>query len=378
LLRHTAATLLACCRETDTVGRIGSDDFAILLRDPEGGPGLVKIIKRIRAKFETPFAVWDQQLDAISAHFGIIFPLNEYNNPESVLRDAGLAVSMAKTTRNSLACKFFSKRMMQKTRNALSLAVILQKKRDLKGFHVVYQPIVRPANSGLHSFEALARWSHHGKAVQPSTFIPIAEETGFIKNLGHFVLEASCRQLRRWQNAYGADIYMHINVSSHQLVAHDFSDSVHDILRRTGIEGSRLFFEVTESVFLRDFAKALHNVKCLRQQGVRFCLDDFGTGYSSLSYLKQLPIECLKIDRSFVHDLEKAATSRVLLKHIIALGIDMGYTLVVEGVERQTQLSLLGDIDRLLIQGFYFYKPLSNYAADALIDEEFGEERSPE
>ena len=376
LLRHTAATLVACCRETDTVARTGSDEFSVLLRDPEGGPGLIRIIKRIRAKFETPFAVWDQQLSSISAHFGVIFPLNEYNHPESVLRDVGLATSMAKTTGNSLACKFFSKKMMEKTRKELSLAVVLQKKYDLKGFNVVYQPIMRPANNGLYAFEALARWSHQGKAVPPSTFIPIAEKTGFIKNLGQFVLETACRQLHLWRNACGADICMHINISPHQLVAHDFPDSVRDTLYRTGIEGARLFFEVTESIFLRDFAKALHNINRLRQQGVRFCLDDFGTGYSSLSYLKLLPIDALKIDRSFVQDLEKNAASRVLLRHIITLGIDMGYALVVEGVERQTQLDLLGDTDRLLIQGFYFYKPLANYAADALIGEAYGEARS--
>jgi diguanylate cyclase (GGDEF)-like protein len=373
LLRHTAATLVACCRETDTVGRTGSDEFSVLLRDPEGGPGLIRIIKRIRAKFETPFTVWDKQLGAISAHFGVIFPLSEYNHAESVLRDVGLATSMAKTTGNSLSCKFFSKKMMEKTRKELSLAVVLQKKHDLKGFSVVYQPIMRPADSGLYAFEALARWSHQGKAVSPSIFIPIAEKTGFIKSLGQFVLETACRQLRRWRNEYGTDICMHINVSPHQLVAHDFPDSVRDTLYRTGIEGAQLFFEVTESIFLRDFAKALHNINRLRQQGVRFCLDDFGTGYSSLSYLKLLPLDALKIDRSFVQDLEKDAISRVLLRHIITLGTDLGYTLVVEGVERQTQLALLGDIDRLLIQGFYFYKPLGSYAADALMGEEYGE-----
>jgi EAL domain-containing protein (putative c-di-GMP-specific phosphodiesterase class I) len=209
--------------------------------------------------------------------------------------------------------------------------------------------------------------------VPPATFIPIAEETGLIMSLGNFVVEAACRQLRCWRDEYGVDIGVHVNVSPYQLVANDFPDHVHDILHRTGVAGSRMVFEVTESIFMHDFAKALRNINLLRQQGVRFCLDDFGTGYSSLSYLKLLPIECLKIDRSFVSDLERDATSRVLLRHIIALGMAMGYNLVVEGVERQTQLSLLGDIDRLLIQGFYFYKPLADYAADALIEEEYGE-----
>jgi EAL domain-containing protein (putative c-di-GMP-specific phosphodiesterase class I) len=214
------------------------------------------------------------------------------------------------------------------------------------------------------------RWSSGGRPVSPSTFIPIAEETGFIKNLGTFVLETVCRQIRRWQDEYGADIPIHVNVSPRQLTAHDFHDHVRDILHRTGVGGSQLYFEVTESVFLHDFAIVRHNIHLLRQQGIRFCLDDFGTGYSSLGYLRLLPIDCLKIDRSFISDLEKNATSRILLKHIIALGMDMGYSLVVEGVERRTQLALLDrDLDRLLIQGFYFYKPLSSDAADALVAE---------
>ena len=373
LLRHTAAILLSCCRETDTVGRVGSDSFAMLLRDPEGGSGLVRIVKRIRARFKTPFVLRDQELPTLSAHFGVIFPLSDYDKPEPVLRDASLAVNRAKTTSANLACKFFSKKMMAKARKKLSLAVIMRQKRDLQGFDVVYQPIVKPIDGGLHSFEALARWSHCGRSVAPSIFIPIAEEVGFIKDLGAFVIEAACRQLRCWQDEYDAGIDMHVNISPHQLVAHDFPDSVDTILQRTGIHGSRLCFEVTESVFIRDLAKALHNINRLRRWGIRFCLDDFGTGYASLSHLKLLPIERLKIDRSFVNDLEKNHASRLLLRHIVAFGLDMGYDLVVEGVERQTQLSLLGNIDRLLIQGFYFYKPLASDAADALINEEYGE-----
>jgi diguanylate cyclase (GGDEF)-like protein/PAS domain S-box-containing protein len=369
LLRHVTATLLACCRETDAVARVGSDDFVMLLRDPQGGSQVVKIIKRIRAKLEVPFAVWGQQLDMIPANFGVIFPLRDYDKPEFVLRDAALAAEASKASRNSHALKFFSKKMIEKVRKTLSLVGVLQKKRDLHGFNVVYQPIIRSENLTLHSFEALARWTHGGKAVPPSTFIPIAEETGLIKNLGDFVIDAACRQLRRWQDEYDADIDMHVNISPQQLVAHGFPDKVHTILSHTGIDVSRLYFEVTESIFLRDFSKVLHNINLLRQCGVHFCLDDFGIGYSSLNYLQQLPIDRLKLDRSLVHDLEKNATSRLLLKHVIALSSDMGYRLVVEGVERRTQLLLLGDVKRLLLQGFYFYKPLSLYEANGLLDE---------
>ena len=377
LLRHTAATLLACCRETDTVGRVGSDDFALLLRNPESGLRLVQIIKRICAKFDAPFVLWDQRLDAIPAHFGVIFPLSDYETPEGVLRDAGIAAGRARTGNSSHGYKFFSKKMMEKVRRSLSMSVVLQKKRDMEGFHTLYQPIVQPANNEVHAFETLVRWSHHGRFVPPSTFIPVAEKTGFIKPLGDFVMETACRQLRRWQDEYNAGIDMHVNISPYQLTAHDFPDKVNDILHRTGVDSARLWLEVTESIFLRDFAKALHNINLLRKMGLRFCLDDFGTGYASWGYLKLLPLDCLKIDRSFVSDLEKSAVSRVLVKHIIALSTEMGYNIVVEGVERQTQIPLMGDLDHLLLQGYYFYKPLPIYAVDALLGELYGHPTAP-
>jgi Amt family ammonium transporter len=368
LLRHVSATLRACCRATDTVARGGSDDFALLLRGPKCGTEVVKVIKRIHAMLDVPFAVWGQRLDSVQAHFGVIFPLCDYENAEHVLRDARLAARRARASDNRLGCKFFSKEMIAKARQNFSLKAVLQKERDLKGFHIVYQPIVRSENHTLHAFEALLRWTNGGRAVSPDAFIPIAEETGFIINLGNFAIEAACHQLRQWHK-HDCSINMHVNISPHQLVANDFPGSVEEILHHTGVDASSLFFEVTESVFLHGFPKVLRNINKLRQFGVRFCLDDFGIGYSSLSYLRQLPIDCLKIDRSFVSDLERNAVSRIMLKHISALSKDIGCCLVVEGVERYTQLHLLGASEDMLLQGFYFYKPLPADEANGLLTE---------
>lgn len=365
VLRHVASVISSCCREADTVARTASDSFSILLYGLETGTQLIKIIKRIREKLETPFTAWEQTMQGITADIGVIFPLSDYNRAESVLRDMDITVVKAKDSPHGY--KFFSKKMLMPLRRKLSLAAILQEKKDFVGFDLVYQPIVHADSGSVHSFEALARWNHERAAIPPSVFIPVAEETGYITRLGAHIIESACRQLRIWQERHRADASLHINISVHQLSLPYFPDSVLEILARTGVGADSLFLEVTESAFLQNAANSKYNVSRLRNAGVRFCLDDFGTGYSSLSYLKDLPIECLKIDRSFVNNLEQDVKSRVLLKHILNMGRDLGYSMVVEGVERRTQLELLGSLDQVLIQGFYFYKPLCPDEAEALL-----------
>jgi diguanylate cyclase (GGDEF)-like protein len=370
LLRHAANTIQTCCRAVDTVARYAGDEFAVLLHGPHTGAEIVRIIKRIAEKLCNPFSAWGNTINAVKAHSGVIFPINEYNRAESVLRDVELAVDKAKTSRSVLGCKFYSRKMLMETHDKRTLALLLHNLRDLDDFYLDYQPIVRMDNGCLTSMEALVRWKLEGKIVPPSHFIPTAERTGFIEKLGVAIMEKSCRQLWYWQDAFGTDIELHVNISAMQLSMPVFPEIVQDILRKTGVMPSRLILEVTESVFLRDFNNVLHNVNALRRLGIRFCLDDFGTGYSSLSYLKHLPIAGLKIDRSFIIDLESDEKAQALLRHIIAIGRDMGFSLVVEGVERATQMELMGDLDHLLAQGYYFFKPLEVNAAEELIEKQ--------
>ena len=365
VLRHVASVISSCCREADTVARTASDSFSVLLYGLETGTQLIKIIKRIRENLETPFTAWGQSMQGITADIGVIFPLSDYDKAESVLRDMDITVVKAKTS--PYGYKFFSKKMLMPERRKLSLAVILQEKKDFEGFELVYQPIVRAEDGSVHSFETLARWRHEKAPIPPSVFIPVAEETGFITRLGAHIIEKACRQLRVWQQQFTANASFHINISVHQLSLPSFADNVLEILDRTGVGASSLFLEVTESAFLQNANSSMHNVTRLRKMGVRFCLDDFGTGYSSLSYLKNLPVDCLKIDRSFVNNLEQDGKARILLKHILNMGRDLGYSIVVEGVERRSQLELLGDPAQVLIQGFYFYKPLCPDEVESLL-----------
>jgi diguanylate cyclase (GGDEF)-like protein len=372
LLCHTAMLLHSCCREADTVARLSSDEFGILLHGLSSGAQIIRVIKRIQAQFDSAFSALGQHIRSIQVDIGVIFPITDYSRPESVLRDVSMAIGRAKHTRNQLRCKFFSKKQLAKTRERLHLSMFMREQQDLGNFFLEYQPIVRPVDGKIHSFEALARWKPEDTLVSPAVFIPLAEENGFINRLGEFVLEESCRQLHCWQEKYGANVGLHVNISPHQLVMPTFPEKVLAILYRTGIDASRLFFEVTESALLNDFEKAIHNINAIRKQGIRFCLDDFGTGYSSLSYLKDIPIDCLKIDRSFIQNLEHDERAGILLEHILSLGMDLGYSLVIEGVENRMQLQLLGNLKHLLIQGYYFHRPLSAVCANSLLSGDGG------
>jgi diguanylate cyclase (GGDEF)-like protein len=371
LLRHAGEIIRNCCREDDFVARTDTDVFTVLLRALETGGQIVNIVKRIRDRLGAPFRACGRMMNSIKVDVGILFPLTEYITPESVLHDVDIASSKAKLARRGSGCKFFSRRMRKETSQDLSLVISLQSQRNLEGFFLEYQPIVRQKDGCLHSLEALARWNHEGLGnVPPSVFIPIAEKTGYIKKLGSYVIEESCRQLRRWQDEFGTNIEIHVNISPYQLFLRSFPDNVRTILLNSSVNAAGLLFEVTESALLNDFDKVLYNINAIRKLGVRFCLDDFGTGYSSLSYLKHLPIDYLKIDRTFIMDVERDEKTKKLLEHIISIGEDMGYSLIVEGVESQAQIELLRDYRKLLIQGYYYHRPLNAESAGELIKKE--------
>jgi diguanylate cyclase (GGDEF)-like protein len=371
LLRHVGQIIRSCCRENDTIGRTGTDVFTVLLRGIDTGGQIVNIIKRIRTTLLKPFSACGQTIQGIHGDVGVLFPMTDYTLPEAVLRDVEIATNMAKAGGGRSGCKFFSRKMLNESGHSLPLSIIMQNRRDMAGFYLDYQPIVKQTDGSLHSFEALARWNYDGGEIPPSVFIPIAEKTGFIKRLGSFVIENSCRQLRRWQDEFGAGIEIHVNISPYQLFLRSFPDDVRNILADTRVTASGLLFEVTESALLYDFDKVLRNMNAIRGLGVRFCLDDFGTGYSSLSYLKHLPIDYLKVDRAFILDVEKDMKTKKLLEHIVSIGKDMGYRLVVEGVESKEQLHLLRDFN-LLIQGYFFHRPLAVAAARELLVAAYG------
>jgi EAL domain-containing protein (putative c-di-GMP-specific phosphodiesterase class I) len=238
-------------------------------------------------------------------------------------------------------------------------------------FFLHFQPIVTPRDGRVRGFEALLRWRHpvHG-IVPPGEFIPVMEETGMIEAVGAWVLDAACRQLRDWQRTYDPQLTMSVNVSAVQFTGEDLVDAVTRVLAETGIPPATLKLELTESAVMADAEHALAVFAALKALGVLVSLDDFGTGYSSLSYLRRLPIDTLKIDRSFVSKLDSFDDKRQIVEVVLMLARALGLDVVAEGVETEAELDLLRDMGSDLVQGYYYYRPLTpEDAAQALAEQ---------
>jgi EAL domain-containing protein (putative c-di-GMP-specific phosphodiesterase class I) len=241
---------------------------------------------------------------------------------------------------------------------------------DNHEFALVYQPIISLATGKISGFEALVRWRHPTRGLlNPSEFIPIAEDTGMIGQIGRLVLVESCRQMVEWQRAFGADApqVMCVNVSAHQLAHVDLASDVEEILRETGLDASSLKLEITESAYIDDVRAAETTLKRMQSIGIEWSIDDFGTGYSSLSYLHQLRADTVKLDRSFVSRIGVGDSGSVMVCAIVALAQNLGMDVVAEGVETAEQLSQLEALGCEYVQGFYFSKPVDVAAASRLI-----------
>lgn len=366
VLCHAAVGILSCVREVDTVARFGGDEFAVLIEEMERSSFAVRVAKRIHAVLSQPFVVKEQEIN-IGASIGIVLKGENYELPEDILRDADTAMYRAKADRG-ICFKIFSQKMRDETVESIVFETELRQGLKADEFLVEYQPVVYMDSGELYGFEALLRWRRKGSMVGPAYFIPVAEETGFIKNLGLHVIEQVCRQLTEWKKIGDRPFITHVNISGRQLIVPTFPSDVQRILERTGVDPSWLLFEITESVLLDNGGACLQGIQQIRDLGVQFCLDDFGTGFSSLSYLRQLPLSCIKVDRSFVSDVENDPHSLVIVRNLLSLGQDLGLSVIVEGIERDTQVRALLSTGCSLAQGYYFHRPLSSEAATNLLE----------
>jgi diguanylate cyclase (GGDEF)-like protein/PAS domain S-box-containing protein len=365
LLIAAAERFLACARTADTVARLGGDEFAILIEgaDGEGLP------ERVAAAMSHPFSLSGNQLK-VTASIGVATASPD-DRADDVLRNADMAMYAAKRHGKGRA-EMYESRMYADIRERLDLEAALRaaiEKHELKLF---YQPIVNLRTGGIHGMEALVRWEHpqFGRLL-PQHFIPMAEETGLIVQLGAWVLGEACRQLRIWQATYPeVPLAVAVNISGRQLQGSGLAAALRQTLTSSGVEPSSVVLEITESVLMQQTEAVLDRLQQLKALGVRLAIDDFGTGYSSLSYLQRFPIDILKIAKPFVEDVGQGAERSALARAIVGLGETLKLETIAEGIERGEQRAALIELGCILGQGHHFWPALAPTAIEELLTKE--------
>jgi Amt family ammonium transporter len=367
LLVEVARRLSGCVRSMDTVARLGGDEFAVILEEFKTKKEVMAVVERIGVGLGKPFVLCGKTVTP-EASIGIVLHTRDYAAADDLLRDADIAMYRAKE--QGRASMIFDRKMHQEILEAVSLEADLRQALEAGELLLHYQPIVDVKDSRIVGFEALVRWDHPDRGlVPPGQFIPLAEETGLILPLGRFVIDEACRQLRAWQLEMpeAATLSVSVNVSCRQFVKDGLVEHVAQVLAATGLPPACLKLEITESVLMHDAEHTARELNRLKALGVKIAIDDFGTGYSSLSYLRQLPIDQLKIDRSFISGHGCDGESQEIVKSIISLARSLGLTVIAEGVECSDQLDRLRLADCDKAQGFMFSRPVEATAAGRLI-----------
>jgi diguanylate cyclase (GGDEF)-like protein/PAS domain S-box-containing protein len=352
LLVQIARRLESCRRAGDTVARLGGDEFTLLVEGVATDEEAIAVAERVHRSLMPPYMIEGHEVFA-GASIGIALGGPATERVEHLLRDADTAMYRAKVR----GCRHavFDSSMHERAMAALRIENELRRALERGELRVHYQPIVELSSSKILGVEALVRWEHRERGlVPPSEFIPLAEETGLVVPLGHWVLDEACRAL----STLPEQITLSVNLSGRQLLQPEFCSELKEMLARCRIDPSRLRLELTESMLIGNGAAAIAALTQLRGTGVRLCIDDFGTGYSSLSYLHELPIDSLKIDRSFVGAMGDDERKIKIVQSILVLGKALGIDVVAEGVETQEQVDVLRRLGCERAQGYFFARPV--------------------
>lgn len=362
LLVAVSNLLQECLRESDIVARLGGDEFVILLDGISHPQDATLIGERIQQKLRAPFELQGQHIFT-TASIGIVFGSVEYSSASNLLRDADIAMYRAKA-KGKARYEIFDQTMYYETLKLVELENNLRLALKRNEFVLHYQPIMSLDNDQLVGFEALIRWQHPTRgSISPDEFIPIAEDTGLILDIGEWLLGEACQQLQKWQQEFAsipqiASLKMNINLASQQLQQPNFIEKLDQILQQTGLNGNSLKLEITESVLLEPQGSVQNTLQQIRNRNIKLSLDDFGTGYSSLSYLRRFPIDNLKIDRSFIEQMNFDSENFEIVRVIITLAKTLGMDSISEGIETYQQLEQLKALGCEFGQGYLFSPPL--------------------
>src|ERR1700761_8488227 len=362
LLKAVALRLRSCVREMDFVARLGGDEFAIVQTNVEQPDDVMGLVKRIYDEIREPFDCLGHRLST-DASIGIALAPHDGADLDQLLKSADLAMYGAKAD-GRRTYRFFEAEMDARVKARRTLELDMRQAIVDGEFELHYQPVVNLQRNEVVGCEALLRWRHPERGmISPGEFIPIAEETGLICEIGDWALATACAEAMNWPST----IRLAVNVSPVQFRSHAFSLKVANVLAATGLPASRLELEITEAVLIRDDDAALTLLQHLRDLGVRIALDDFGTGYSSLSYLRRFPFDKIKIDRCFVDGIEGADGSSAIVQAVINIAIAQNMTTTAEGIEADPQREMLRDLGCTEMQGFLFSRPLPADAVRALL-----------
>ncbi len=362
LLIEVGQRLRACIRESDTLARLGGDEFVVLLEGLSTDRGEAamqarEVGEKMLNDIHQPYMLKNVEHFS-TASIGISLFINYRQNLDDLLKQADTAMYAAKKAgRNTL--RFFDPAMQEALEMRSQLEATIRKSLPKHEFKLFYQVQVDSAHRAIGA-EALIRWEHPERGmIFPDKFIPIAEDTGLILPLGQWVLETACAQLKKWENdPLTSELTLAVNVSARQFRQPDFSKQVSEIIAQSSINPARLKLELTESTVLDNVADTIVKMHALKQIGVSFSMDDFGTGYSSLAYLTQLPLDQLKIDKSFVQNIGTKSSDAMIIQTIIGMAHNLGIEVIAEGVETEAQLDFLGEAGCLLYQGYLFGRPV--------------------
>lgn len=367
LLKEISIALRDVIRDKDTVARLGGDEFVILIEDIESETSTFEIAKRITELLSLPFTIENQTV-FIGTSIGVLFNNTRYDNADTMLRDADIAMYHAKD-KGKGRFEVFDSSMHSKVQNAMSLETDMREGIDKAEFTPFFQPIIQMSDGKIIGFEALARWQSPKRGfVYPNDFIPLAEETNLVMAIDFQILEKSCRQLMLWKNNLGLDhLYVSCNLYCNHFFNANLPQDFQNIIDITGIEPHQIRIELTERALLENSDIVLTNMRALKDLGVKILLDDFGTGYSSLSYLHRFPIDVLKIDRSFIHNVHERGNHQAIIKTIIDLAANLNMATVGEGIENEAEAQLLKTMGCIFGQGYYYHKPLPGEEVEKLL-----------